>query len=254
MNTDTPAEGVCEKLAAGEELLLLGVTGSTAYGLAGPDSDVDRLGIYTVPTERVLGFGYVANDASRVWNNPSDVQLHDIGKYLRLVLNGNPTVTELLFLEDFEVVDERIRSLLDNRQRLLGANRIRKSYIGYAVAQATRLQNRQAAGKAGFDSDLAKRTAKHGRHCFRLLLQGEQLLTQGFLDVDVSARRDELFAIGELAETDIDEFIARYDEVKAQVDQVEAVIPDEPDRAWAERWLVEFRISMLDDSGPTVQP
>lgn len=31
-------------------MLLAGIVGSTAYGLAGPDSDVDRLGVFAVPT------------------------------------------------------------------------------------------------------------------------------------------------------------------------------------------------------------
>lgn len=74
-------------------------------------------------------------------------------------------MTELLYLAEYEFVDPRMQSLVDNRHRLLGAHRVRKAYIGYAVAQAKRLQNREAAGKSGFNSDLAKRTAKHGRHC-----------------------------------------------------------------------------------------
>ena len=238
-------EDLQQLLPDGDELLMLGVTGSTAYGLDHADSDVDRLGIYAVPTERVLGFGFVLNDASQVWTEPDDVQLHDIGKYLHLVLNGNPTVTELLYLADYEFVDPRMQSLLDNRHRLLGAHRVRKAYIGYAVAQAKRLQNREANGKKGFNSDLAKRTAKHGRHCFRLLLQGEQLLTEGTLTVNVADKRDELFAVGELAEKDIDAFIAKYEEVKARVVNVDAVIPDEPDREWAEQWLIDFRRSGL---------
>jgi len=212
-------ENLRQLLPEGDQLLMLGVTGSTAYGLAHADSDIDRLGIYAVPTEKVLGFGFVLNDASQVWTDPDDVQLHDVGKYLQ--------------------------SLIDNRHRLLGAHRIRKAYIGYAVAQAKRLQNREAEGKKGFNSDLAKRTAKHGRHCFRLLLQGEQLLTEGTLTVNVADRREELFAVGELAETDIDAFIAKYEEVKDRVDNVDAVIPDEPDRAWAEQWLIDFRRSNL---------
>ena len=51
--------------------------------------------------------------------------------------------------------------------------------------------------------------------------------------------------MGELAEKDIDAFIAKYEEVKARVDNVDAVIPDEPDREWAEQWLIDFRRSGL---------
>ncbi len=36
-------------------VLLAGIVGSTAYGLAGPDSDVDRLGVFAAPTLSLLG-------------------------------------------------------------------------------------------------------------------------------------------------------------------------------------------------------
>jgi predicted nucleotidyltransferase len=37
-------------MMAGMHLLLSGIVGSVAYGLAGPGSDVDRLGVYAAPT------------------------------------------------------------------------------------------------------------------------------------------------------------------------------------------------------------
>lgn len=232
-------------LAPGEELLLLGVTGSTAYGLAHEGSDVDRQGVYCVPTETVLGLSFNANKASHVLTEPDDVQLHEIAKFVGLVLKGNPTVTEVLFLSNYEVLDERMRPLLGMRTRLLGQRTVRSSYTGYAVAQATRLANRDAEGRTGFSSDLAKRTAKHARHCFRLLLQAEQLLTTGEIVVDVSDHRDELFAMGELAEHDVHAFLDRFEERRAELDALDSTMAEEPDVEAAERFLVEFRRSNL---------
>ena len=240
------SDEIQKRLPTGEQLLLLGVTGSTAYGLAHAGSDEDRLGIYAVATDRVLGFGFDVGKASHVWTEPEDVQLHEIGKYLTLVLKGNPTVSELLFLSEHEHVDPRIEDLVAERHRLLGATSIRSAYVGYSVAQAKRLQNRKAEGREGFNSDLAKRTAKHGRHCFRLLLQAEQLLSTGSLTVDVSDRRDEILAIGELAETDVDAFTAKFEEMKTRVDAMPSVLPNEPDRSWAEAWLINFRRARLN--------
>ena len=230
----------------GEELLLLGVTGSTAYGLATENSDVDRLGIYRVPTEVLFGLGFNMGKASRVLTDPDDVQMHEIGKYVGLVLKGNPTVTELLYLDRYEVRDPRIEPLIDIRSKLLGQRTIRAAYSGYAYAQAKRLANREAEGRKGFNSDLAKRTAKHGRHCFRLMLQAEQLLTEGTINVDVSDHRDELFAIGELAETDVGAFLKRFEEREAELAAVKSDLPEEPDFAAAEAFLVEFRIANLE--------
>ena len=228
-------------LPAGEELLLLGVTGSTAYGLSHEGSDVDRLGIYCVPTEELFRLGFNQGKASHVLTDPDDVQLHEIGKYVGLVLKGNPTVTELLYLESHEFVDPRVEPLIAMRSKLLGQHTVKAAYTGYAVAQAKRLGSRAKAGQKGFNSDLAKRTAKHGRHCFRLMLQAEQLLTSGEITVDVSEHRDELFAIGELAETDVDAFQAKFEERREYIDGLESDLPEEPDVAAAQQFLVDFR-------------
>lgn len=232
-------------LDPGEELLLLGVTGSTAYGLSHEGSDVDRQGVYCVPTETVLGLSFNANKASHVLTDPDDVQLHEIAKFVGLVLKGNPTVTEVLFLSDYEILDDRMLPLLDMRARLLGQRTVRASYTGYAVAQAQRLANREAEGRKGFDSDLAKRTAKHARHCFRLMLQAEQLLTSGEIVVDVSAHRDELFAMGELAERDVQAFLDRFEQRKTELDSLDSAMAEEPDVEAAERFLVDFRRNNL---------
>ena len=236
---------LAEHLGPGDEVLLLGVTGSIAYGLATDQSDIDRLGIYAVPTESVLGLGFNQAKASVVLTDPDDVQMHELGKYLGLVLKGNPTVTELLFLESYEVRDPRIEPLIQMRSKLLGQRTIRAAYSGYALAQAQRLANRNTEGRAGFNSDLAKRTAKHGRHCFRLMLQAEQLLTKGTITVDVSGHREELFAIGELAESDVDAFLAAFTARQAALDALPSSLPEEPDFAAAEAFLIEFRIANL---------
>jgi predicted nucleotidyltransferase len=233
------------RLDPGEELLLLGVTGSTAYGLAHKGSDVDRQGVYCVPTETVLGLSFNANKASHVFTDPDDVQLHEIAKFVGLVLKGNPTVTELLFLAEYEVLDARMHPLLEIRSQLLGQRTVRAAYTGYAIAQANRLANREAEGRKGFNSDLARRTAKHGRHCFRLMLQAEQLLTTGEIVVDVSEHRDELFAVGELAERDVQTFLERFEQRKAELDAIESSMAEEPDVEAAERFLIDFRRSNL---------
>lgn len=59
-----------------------------------------------------------------------------IGKYVGLVLKGNPTVTELLYLESHEFVDPRVEPLIAMRSKLLGQHTVKAACPGYAVAQA----------------------------------------------------------------------------------------------------------------------
>jgi len=80
------------------DVLLAGVVGSTAYGLDGPDSDVDRLGVFAAPT--IAFHGLTRPRESDVTTAP-DQTLHEAGKFCRLALGGNPTVGELMWLKHY---------------------------------------------------------------------------------------------------------------------------------------------------------
>ncbi|MFF7248441.1 DNA polymerase beta superfamily protein [Embleya sp. NPDC008237] len=227
--------------------LLMGVVGSTAYGLATAESDEDLLGLYIADTRKVLGLdGANVTSGSRVTTKP-DVTMHELGKYCGLALKCNPTVTELLWLPEYRVETEAGRRLRALRGAFLSTEYVRSAYGGYAVQQARRLLGRHEAGKEGFSADTAKRTAKHGRHCLRLLFQGQQLLRTGELLLDVSAHREDLFAVGRLAAEDPAAFTLRFEQEKAALDAIDSVLPDRPDREAIETLVVDLRLAALAD-------
>lgn len=144
-------------------ILLSGVVGSTAYGLATEDSDTDRLGIFAAPT--VAFHGLHKPQESHVTTHP-DATYHEAAKWVRLALGGNPTVTELAWLERYEIRTPLGEELVSIRSALLSAKRIRDAYLGYATQQFRKLENR---GDGSFSADTRKRTSKHARHLWRLL-------------------------------------------------------------------------------------
>lgn len=226
-------------------VILQAVVGSTAYGLATPASDQDRLGVFLAPTTDVLGLhGPSAIDQSDVRHDP-DVALHELAKFVRLALRANPTVLELLWATDYDVRTDTGDRLVETRDAFLSTKAVRAAYTGYAIQQARRLAERTAAGQEGFDSSLRSRTAKHGRHCFRLLLQGRELLTTGEMTLDVSARRDEVFAAGDLAASDPAAFAAFFERELAAFDALESVLPAAPDAERANTLVVEARLAQL---------
>jgi uncharacterized protein len=81
-------------------LLLPGVVGSTTYGLAGPDSDVDGLGVFAAPTTAFHGLTFPQESA--VSSKP-DATYHEARKHCSLALSGNPTVSELMWLDTHEI-------------------------------------------------------------------------------------------------------------------------------------------------------
>ncbi|HEU5352848.1 MAG TPA: nucleotidyltransferase domain-containing protein [Actinocrinis sp.] len=113
-------------------VLLSGIVGSTAYGLAGPGSDVDRLGMYAAPTRELLGLHQPRE--SHVTTKP-DATFHEAGKAARLMLAGNPTATELLWLPDdlYETRTALGEEAIALRGAFLSAKRVRDAYLGYAA-------------------------------------------------------------------------------------------------------------------------
>jgi uncharacterized protein len=221
-----------------KNLILEGIVGSQAYGLETPESDEDRKGIFVESTEKILGLGKVTETYTKY--NP-DVEHHEIGKFIKLALAANPTILEMLFLDNYTVLEPLGKSLVDMRESFL-SNRVAKTYGGYAWQQAERLQRREG----DFGSDLKKRYAKHARHCFRLLDQGEQLMRTGELRVRVLNRK-ELFAIGELPPEElIEKFKARYEAFKKA--EGFSVLPDEPDSKQTERFLLRVRLANFNVS------
>jgi predicted nucleotidyltransferase len=208
--------------------------GSQAYGLDTEDSDVDRRGVFVLPTRDVLGLRPVVDTLD---HTDPDWVIYEVAKFMRLALKGNPSIIELMFMESYEVLEPEGRLLVDNRAALLSEPAVRAAFGGYAMAQARKLLKREAEGREGFGPRTKNRYAKHARHCFRLLGQGRELLETGTLTVRVT-NRDELFAVGEMPSQ---ELAARFEEELAAYNEVASVLPAQPDLDRAEEVLLAIR-------------
>ena len=221
-----------------DNIILEGVVGSTAYGLNTKNSDVDIKGVYMLDTKEVLSIGFNQEHTTKDHTDP-DWVYHEVGKFMKLVLNGNPTVTELLYLEDYTVLTPVGQLLIDNRDAFLSTKAVMNAYRGYAFAQAKKLNNRTEQGLDGYDSSLKNRFAKHTRHCFRLLMQARQLLETGTLTLRVTPeQREYLFAMGEKTADEVVEEFMRQD---AEFENIVSVLPDKPEMERLNDLLYEIR-------------
>ncbi|RKT16563.1 hypothetical protein BX285_0903 [Streptomyces sp. 1114.5] len=154
-------------------VLLSGIVGSTAYGLAHAGSDVDRLGLFATPTEELHGLHRPAE--SHVTTAP-DLTLHEAAKWCRLALGCNPTASELVWLPDdlYETRTPLGDELIGIREAFLSAPAVRKAYLGYADQQFRKLLTRDRAEPAA-----RRRAAKHARHLVRLVEQAVRLHETG---------------------------------------------------------------------------
>jgi uncharacterized protein len=223
--------------AAPPNVLLAGIVGSTAYGLAGPNSDVDRLGIYATPTETLHGL-HTPRD-SHVTTNP-DISYHEAAKACRLILGGNPTASEILWLSDdlYETRTPLGDELIAIRTAFLSAKRTRDAYLGYATQQFRKLE---ARGDGSFSADTRKRTAKHARHLYRLCAQGYELYATGNLRIRLDDPQQFLNFGEQVAGGNIDVARDLMREYETAFDAATTVLPDQPDERTVQAWLLQVR-------------
>lgn len=211
--------------------ILVGLVGSHAYGLNHEGSDTDYRGVYVAPTKEVLGV-FPVKDVVNL-NEPYDICEYELSKFVYLCLKVNPSIIEMLYLNDYVALTEEGQWLIDIRESFL-STLVAKTFGGYAMSQMNRLMNRN---DGSFSSDTRKRYSKHARHCFRLILQGHELLTTGNLTVRLE-NPEEIFWIGEQKPEKLQElFLSEM----SKLDNVKSVLPEHPDYSAVNEVLLRIR-------------
>lgn len=223
------------------QVLLEGIVGSVAYGLAGPGSDVDRVGVFAAPT---VAFHGLHRPKESIVTTAPDVTLHEAAKWCRLAMSGNPTASELVWLPD-DLYLTRTRfgdELIGIRTAFLSAPRVRDAYLGYAGQQFRKLVSR---GDGTFSSDTRRRTAKHARHLARLLHQGRTLYASGVLPIRLADPGWFLDFGEQVADGDLARAQALLAEAEEDFTRIRTPLPQRPDEPTIERWLLAVRAAHL---------
>lgn len=217
-------------------VLLQGVVGSTAYGLAHAGSDIDRLGVYAEPASAFHGLHLPIDKAATQVRHDPDITRHEARKFCRLALACNPTVSELLWLP-YDLYDERTDlgdELIAIRSAFLSAPRVRNAYLGYASQQLSRLVSKDVRALP------AAKIAKHARHLARLAHQGRELYQTGCLRVRLE---DPQWYVdfGERCAVDATAARELLTNTEASFDEIRTPLPSVPDEPAVEAWLHRVR-------------
>jgi len=194
-----------------DNLMYETLMGSEAYGVSSASSDVDVYGICIPPKHMVfphlageiLGFGAQIK-RFETWQEHHvaafekswDFQILGIVKFFQLAMENNPNIIDSLFTPrrcvlSSTAIGEYIR---EYRRDFLHKGSWHK-FKGYAYSQLHKLQIKvpQADGKRAALVEEHGYDVKFGYHVVRLLLEVEQILVHG--DIDLERDREQLKAI-----------------------------------------------------------
>jgi len=173
-----PLQAVLDRHHLG--LCLLVQSGSKAYGISVEGSDDDYVGVFVPSLERFLslrGFGPETHAA-----NDPDFTLHEIGKFCRLALKGNPAILETLWNQNV-LSRSRVGEALINLRRSFLHRGSLEVYVDYAGSQLKKM----VKGK-GLHAKGGAYNGKYGAHLIRLLHSGLDLAETGEVTVRVSPK------------------------------------------------------------------
>jgi hypothetical protein len=217
--------------------------GSKLYGTDTPTSDDDYMAIFVEPPEYLFSLRQAKTVAlhdrgpnERNFDADVDGIAYPLRHFLKLAMDGNPSILTLLFAQPEHVVDATAlgQLLLDNKQLFISAKAGPK-FLGYMNGQLQRLKGEkkghiparpEIVEQFGYDTKYAMQVA-------RLAIQGLEYLTEGKITLPVdSANRELLLGIrnGEHTFEGVIAYLGTLEEsLKLIVDGRLSPLKEEPD-------------------------
>ncbi len=249
--------------------------GSIAYGVTSNVSDIDVYGFCIPPKDIIFphlrgvipGFGKQIQNFEQYQQHhiklPNtkleyDIVIYNIVKYFQLCMDNNPNMIDSLFVPDrciafMTPVGSMVR---DNRHLFLHKGSFYK-YKGYAHSQLHKCRTKNPEGKRKEIIEKYGYDVKFAYHIKRLLLQIEQILSEGTLDLE--RNREELKPIrrGEVPLEDIERWKT---EKELQLEKLynESKLQYKPDEEKIKRLLINCleshygKLSVIEYSEPDI--
>lgn len=236
---------ILDQIDRSEQLVLLGYTGSIAYGLDDENSDIDIMGVVIPSARYYLGLPssneFPISGSLQKKSGQFDITLYELKKFISLALQGNPSILSCLWLEpDYYLTKKRVGySLLNNKDMFCGKHVV-TTFMGYARQQFERM-NRDDHKNMGAKSkeliQLYGYDCQHASHLVRILRMGIEFLTTGELQVH---RRDadELLAI-KRGNWKFENVISMVSGLFNDLEKVkeQSTLPDYPNYEKVDNWL-----------------
>jgi predicted nucleotidyltransferase len=193
--------------------LYLTIMGSMAYAVNNDESDLDIYGFCAPPQEIIFphtagfipGFGkkpevFNVFDPHHIMSPDGrtsyDFGVYNIVRYFDLCMANNPNMIDSLFTADALVIHRtRVSDIVRENRRMFLHKGAWHKYKGYAFAQMQKIKG----GANQSNPERAATTAEHGYdlkfayHVVRLMLEVEQIMIEG--DLDLMRNKEQLKSI-----------------------------------------------------------
>jgi predicted nucleotidyltransferase len=241
-----------------DNLLFLGYRGSIAHGMYVPNSnpnsidDRDLIGAFMAPWTHYLGLKQVKETKEKFYG-AYDCVFYEAKKLISLLVNGNPNVLSILWLEPQHIIyqTEFYKLFRENRE-LFFSKKIYHAFVGYARAQLKRMthcnfegymgkKRKKLVEKFGYD-------CKNASHLIRLLTMGIEFLKEKTLYVERKYDAKYLMAIKK-GEYTLEEIQQRSSELFNLAEQayLKTDLPNLPDYDKINTMLVDYFANRLRD-------
>lgn len=126
-----------------KKVILKVLVGSRAAGLADDKSDSDYALVYVLPTKEILSLGY-SYKGSKMIQGQDDYTMYEIGHFLHLSCQNNPTILEVYRAPIIEVDEDgdgiKLRELFPY---IIDYQRAYDAFIGYGLNQRKKFLNKK---------------------------------------------------------------------------------------------------------------
>lgn len=168
-----------------------------------------------------------------------DFQIFNIVHYFRLLADGNPNMIDSIFTPDECVVrTSQIANLVRLNRKLFLTKKLYLKFKGYSYSQMKKLRDKNPSGKR---ADLVEQfgyDSKFLSHGLRLILEIEQVLEEGDLDI---RRNKELLKSVRRGEWTLDQAVEFLNEKDKHIDRLyeSSSIPYSPDYTKIKQLLID---------------
>jgi hypothetical protein len=257
-----------------ENLILATRVGSEVHGIniTGTD-DHDEMGVYVEPPSIVLGLDQLLHgweqpglddviertraEGERSQPGDTDRTLYSLRKYLRLAVQGNPTVLLPLFAPQTDVLYSTVLgATLRAHRHLFLSQEAAWRFVGFSRQQYERMMGRGRRSSVPNRPELIERygwDVKYGSHALRLAYQCEELVSTGTLTLPMrEPERSRVMHVktgGRTRDPVALEVSSIIDDLEHRLRDGTTVLPKRPPLAELSAWAVEAHLLWWRERG-----